>query len=187
MNNPLGGGVLLELDLRFIDPPCNHVSHRRSYDPRCGLLLSSKVWILSKTLPCELLRLHKWIYKNGFNHISLTAFKMTQFLFSQILFSPHVCYHQVSPRSSELAIWRPPSPCWRHCTERRANRAHPSARRHTPSSRPVSRTEHSEATRGRQRAASKWPAVAPPQTQNTHVPVLSSDWWWLAQQPVSLR
>lgn len=182
MNNPLGGCVLLELDLRFIEPPCNHVSH-----VRCGLLLSSKVWILSKTRPCELLRLHKWIYKNGFNHISLTAFKMTRFLFSQILFSPHVCYHQVSPRSSELAIWRPPSPCWRHCTERRANRAHPSARRHTPSSRPVSRTEHSEATRGRQRAASKWPAVAPPQTQNTHVPVLSSDWWWLAQQPVSLR
>lgn len=90
MNNPLGGCVLLELDRRFIDPPCNHVSHRRSYDPRCGLLLSSKVWILSKTRPCELLRLHKWIYKNGFNHISLTAFKMTRFLFSQILFSPHV-------------------------------------------------------------------------------------------------
>lgn len=75
---------------------------------------------------------------------------------------------QVSPRSGELASWRPPPTRWRHRAQCRAHHAHPPARRHTSSPRPVSWAKHSKAARGWQRAASKWPTVAPHSYANTH-------------------
>ena len=75
---------------------------------------------------------------------------------------------QVSSRSGEPASWWPPASCWRHRAQRRAPLTHPPAPCRTPSPRPVPRTKHSQATRGRQRATSERPTVATFTHTHTH-------------------
>ena len=81
---------------------------------------------------------------------------------------------QVPARSGKLARWWPPASHWRHSTQRCAHHTYPPARCHTPSTCPVARTKHSEATRGRQRAASEWPTVA----THTQTHTLDRVVWW---------